>query len=538
MTGIRLNILFLFSDQHRADALGCAGHPHVRTPNLDRLAASGTRFTQAYAAAPICGPCRSAVITGRTVANCGALTHGHMKRDMGLPTMGTIFRAAGYITAAFGKVHAAGEDDEHDLGFDERALEIYTPMKSDYQHAIGREKFWQYCSYLPQYKPHPGAQERHSYNLKNEPIQLEEELILDRMSADRAIQLLKKVSRLLPEALGESADENGGKGGRVPPDRIPPSSPPSATASHNLPVRQLTSSPNSSIFSFPCSIPRPFFLYLGLEKPHNEMYAPKRFHDLYDPAKMDLPENRHFDRSRLPDSIYDNPTFPIADGLTDDQMRHATAAYFANVSHMDEQAGRVLDALDELGLSDNTLVVYSSDHGEHLFNHQMVHKMCFFEEAVRVPLIVRIPGVTEPGTTRSQFASLLDLLPTFCEACGIAPPAGLDGQSLLPAIRDNAPLRDEVFSEFYDSGVAERMIRTERWKYVHSEGDRHQLYDLENDPHENVNLIDDQAYAAIRKELDARLCRDWKIPDTSGIPKRRGDTRPGQRLSRQRENTR
>jgi choline-sulfatase len=469
MTHPRPNILFLFSDQHRADAMGCAGHPVVRTPSLDRLAAGGTRFGRTYAAAPICGPCRSAMLTGRTVANCGALTHGHMKKDMGLPTMATVFRQAGYVTGAFGKVHVAGESDDNDIGFDERALEIYTPMQSDYQHAVGLDKFWQYCSYLPQYKPHPGARERHSYNLKNEPIQLEEELILDHMTADRSIAFLKK---------------------------------------HR---------------------DQPFFLWVGLEKPHNEMFAPKRFHDLYDPGKMQLPANRNFDRSCLPDTIRDNPSFPIADGLTDDQMRHATAAYFANVSYMDEQAGRVLAALEELGLFDNTIVVYSTDHGENLFSHQLVQKQCFFEESVRVPLILRIPGVTEAGTTRDQFASLLDLLPTFCEACGITPPGGLDGKSLLPAITDNAPLRDEVFSEFNDNGVAERMMRTERWKYVHSHGDLHQLYDLENDPHENINLIDAPAYADVCRELDERLCRDWAKPDLAGVPKRRGDTRPGQR---------
>lgn len=469
----RPNVVFLFSDQHRADALGCAGHPVVKTPNLDRLAASGVRFERTFTPVPICHPCRSALMTGRHAHRCCDLTKPGQLVDLSLPNLGTIFRQAGYATAAFGKMHVEGEDDDHDLGFDERGLRIYTPMKNDYQHTIGLEKFWQYCSYLPQYRPHPEARERHSYNLKNEPIQLEEELILDRMTADRSIAFLRQHRE------------------------------------------------------------DPFFLYVGLEKPHNEMYAPKRFHDLYDPAKMELPENRHFDRSRLPDTIYDNPGFPITDGLTDDQMRHATAAYYANVSYMDEQAGRVLDALDELGLADNTIVVYSSDHGEHLFSHQMVHKMCFFEEAVRVPLILRIPGVTEAGTTRAQLASLLDLLPTFCDACGIAPPDGLDGKSLRPVITDNAPLRDAVCSEYYTAGIPERMIRTDRWKYVHSEGDLHQLYDLESDPHENVNLIDDPAHAGIAKELDELVCRDWPIPDTSAIPKRRGDTRPGQRHHKQ-----
>lgn len=466
-----MNVVFLFSDQHRRDAAGCYGHPMVRTPNLDRLAATGTRFTQAYALAPICGPCRSALITGRHVHRCGALTHGHMKADMGLPTMGTVFRQAGYVTGAFGKVHVAGESDTNDIGFDARALEIYTPMQSDYQHAIGLEKFWQYCSYLPQYKPHPDSQERHGYNPKNEPIQLEEEFILDHMVADRSIEFLKQHRE------------------------------------------------------------KPFFLWGGLEKPHNEMYAPKRFHDLYDPGRIELPGNLYNSRDRLPDTIHDNPVFPIntPGTYTDDEIRNCMAAYYANVSYMDEQVGRVLDALDEQGLSENTLVVYSSDHGENLFSHQMVQKQCFFETAVGIPLICRIPGVTEPGSIRLQLASLLDLLPTFCDACGIEAPTGLDGKSLLPVLRANAPLRDEVFSEFYEYGTAERMVRSGRWKYVHSEGDLHQLYDLESDPDENINLIDDPAYARIAAELDARVCLDWEKPDMNGFPKPRGDTRPGQK---------
>ncbi len=471
------NVVFLFSDQHRRDAAGCYGHPQAQTPNIDRLAAGGVRFTQAYAAAPICHPCRSALMTGRQVHRCCDLTTQQQLLDLSLPSLGTIFRQAGYATAAFGKVHVPGEDDAHDLGFDERALRIYTPMHNDYQHTIGLENFWKYCSYLPKYKPHPDAKQRHDYNLNYEPIALEEELIFDHMVADRSIEFLQRHS------------------------------------DHRSPVTDH----------------RPFFLWVGLEKPHNEMYAPKRFHDLYDPATMDLPANRHFDRSRLPDTIRDNPTFPIADGLTDDQMRAGMAAYFANVSYMDEQLGRVLDAIEQLGLAEDTIVVYSTDHGENLFSHQIVQKHSFFEEAVGVPLILRVPGKTQPGTARDGLVTLVDLLPTLCEACGLPVPEGVDGRSLLPTITDGQAVHDAVFSEYYSAGAPERMIRTGKWKYVHTHGDLHQLYDIENDPHENVNLIDDPAHAATAAELDTRLCRDWAIPDMSRVPRPRGDNRQGQR---------
>lgn len=467
----RPNIVFVFSDQHRRDAAGCYGHPLVQTPNLDGLAAAGTRFTRAYAAAPICGPCRSAMITGRTVANCGALTHCHMKRDMGLPTMGTIFREAGYATGAFGKVHAAGENEENDLGFDERALRIYTPMSNDYQHTIGLEEFWKYASYMPEYRPASRPPPRNSYNPTNAPIELPEELIFDRMVADRSVDFLERHRN------------------------------------------------------------QAFFLWVGLEKPHPEFYAPQRFHDLYDPDHIPLPGNIWNSRLGLPGTISDNPTFPIVtrEAYTDHELRCCMAAYFANVSYMDEQVGRVLEAVDRLGLAETTIVVYSSDHGENLFSHGLVQKHCFFETAVGVPLVVRWPGTTKPGTVRHQLVSLLDLFPTFAEACGLPIPDGVDGASLTPLIEDNRAIHEEIFSEYYEAGTPERMIRTGRWKYVHSHGDTHQLYDLETDPDENLNLVEQPEYATVCAELDERLRRDWTIPDTAMIPKLRGDPRPGQR---------
>ncbi len=454
-----LNVLFLISDQHRFDALGCAGHPVVRTPNLDRLAASSVRFERAYAASPLCGPCRSALVTGRHVHRCGTLTHGHMRRDMGLPLLGELFRGAGYATAAFGKVHVAGETDGNDLGFDERALRIYTPMANDYQHTIGLENFYKYASYLPKYRPPDAPPPRNGINPANAPIELEEELILDRMVADRSIDFL--------ERRGDA----------------------------------------------------PFFLWVGLEKPHNEMYAPKRFHDLYDPDTIELPPDLAQPRDGFPDTIADNPEFPVLTpgAYTDRELRCAMAAYYANVSYMDEQAGRVLDALDRLGLAGRTLVVYTSDHGENLFNHGMVQKHCFFDTAVRVPLMVRRPAEPAAGAVRPQLAGLVDLFPTFADACGLAAPDGLDGRSLRPFLDDPAaPGPDAVFSEYYSAGTAERMIRTGRWKYVHSEGDRHQLYDLENDPGELTNLAADPAFAATARELDARVCGGWAMPDLAG----------------------
>ncbi len=208
------NVVFLFSDQHRRDASGCYGHPQVRTPNIDRLAADGVRFTQAYAAAPICHPGRSALMSGRQVHRCCDPTTSKQLLDLSLPNLGTIFREAGYVTGAFGKVHVPGEDEEHDLGFDERALRIYTPMHNDYQHTIGLENFWKYASYLPRYRPPSNPPPRNGINPTNAPIELEDELIFDHMVADRSIEFMRKVAGA--SSSGETGKTGPGRSGHSP----------------------------------------------------------------------------------------------------------------------------------------------------------------------------------------------------------------------------------------------------------------------------------------------------------------------------------
>ena len=160
-----------------------------------------------------------------------------MREDMGLPTLGTVFRDAGLVTGAFGKLHAAGEDDNNDLGFAERALRIYTPTSNDYQHTIGLDSFWKYCSYLPRYRPESEPPPRNTYNPGNAPINLPDELIFDSMVADRTIDFMNRHRE------------------------------------------------------------EPFFLWVGFEKPHPELYAPQRFHDMYNPADMPLPR-QHLGQSR------------------------------------------------------------------------------------------------------------------------------------------------------------------------------------------------------------------------------------------------
>lgn len=232
---------------------------------------------------------------------------------------------------------------------------------------------------------------------------------------------------------------------------------------------------------------------------------------------MELPDTVTESRTDMPNAWYASTRQAWC--FDEDEIRHCLAAYCANVTYMDAQVGRLLAALDRLGLADNTLVVYTADHGEMAFEHGMVQKHNFFEESVRVPLLARLPGTLPAGAARQGPVELLDLFPTFCELGDVPCPAGLEGQSLASTMRVNT--RDEadrpVFSEFYDWGLPERMVRQGPWKYTHATGDLCQLYHLGKDPGETCNRIDDPACAEPLRRLRDRLLSGWEQPDMGHV---------------------
>ncbi|MHC4914111.1 MAG: sulfatase family protein [Planctomycetota bacterium] len=445
------NVLLIISDQHQRDATGCYGHQVVKTPNIDRLAARGVTFTNAYCQSPLCAPSRASLLTGTHVHTCGAWSGRAKKPIAELPTLSGLLREAGYATGSIGKVHIVGEEkDGRDLGFSERALRYYTHKKQDYIDAVGAEKA---AKYAPSKADDPL---RSDYmNRNNLPVELEDADIFDDLVVERSIRFME-----------DHRDE-------------------------------------------------PFFLWAGLEKPHPNWYAPKRFHDMYDPAEM-----------RLPESLKSRPEgFPLTswkklqevESYSEEEIRGCIAAYYANVTYMDHSAGRLLEALERLGLAENTIVIYTTDHGELLFQHGMTQKHCFFEPSAAVPLILAGPGLPE-GERREHIVSLLDLFPTLAPVCGITPPEALEGEDLKEVIAGSAPVEGrEAFCEFYSFGYAERMIRTPEWKYVHSETWSPQLFNVKGDPLETENLAGRPEHADTCRELDARVTQGWELPDPEEI---------------------
>ncbi len=249
---------------------------------------------------------------------------------------------------------------------------------------------------------------------------------------------------------------------------------------------------------------KPFFLYLAPQVPHDPRLAPPEFFTLYDPTKLTLSRNfmpRHpFDNGEL--AVRDELLSPIP--RSPDAMRRELADYYATITHLDHEVGRVLEALSERGFAENTIVIYSSDQGLAVGGrHGLMGKQNLYEH-IKPPLIVAGPGI--PHGRSDALVYLFDLFPTICEFAGVPTPKEVEGLSLLPVIRGETPrVRDRLFGAYRD---CQRMIRDERWKLIkyNAAGEKHtQLFDLRNGADEIRNLADDPRYASERSRLERWL---------------------------------
>lgn len=227
---------------------------------------------------------------------------------------------------------------------------------------------------------------------------------------------------------------------------------------------------------------------------------------------------------RLTPRIIRPSVFADAEELTAGQerefVRGSLAAYQAAISYMDWNLGRVLDELERQGLADETLVIYTSDHGDNAFDHGLIQKHAFYEGSTHVPLLVAHPELPQ-GAVREHITNLVDIFPTMLDFAGLPIPDGVEGESRIPVISGEADAFEGLaISDFYTWDVPERMIRTPRWKYMvahadESDGGGEELYDMENDRLETTNLAADPTYAETRRELRAKLYETWgDVPET------------------------
>ena len=257
----------------------------------------------------------------------------------------------------------------------------------------------------------------------------------------------------------------------------------------------------------------PFFLAVGFFRPHTPFVAPKKYFDLYPMDKIKLPYAPPGDRDDIPPAAFAHNCFVPNYGLDEDACRAALQAYYACISFVDAQIGRMMAALERLDLAENTVVALWSDHGYHLGEHAGIwQKRCLFEESSRAPLIFRAPNAKGNGTPCARVVEFVDIYPTVADLCGLRPPKGLSGQSLRPLLDNPArPWDSHAVTQILRPGggspVMGRSIRTERWRYSEwNEGeDGAELYDHENDPLEFTNLANTAEAKPIIRKLKKQL---------------------------------
>jgi len=445
MTNSAPNIVLIMADQLAPHFTGCYGHPLVKTPHMDALAARGMRFDAAYCNSPLCAPSRFSFMSGQHVTRIAAYDNAS-EFPSSVPTFAHYLRGMGYRTCLSGKMHFVGPDQLH--GFEERITTDVYP--SDF-------------AWTPDWEAPDERIDKWYHNMDS---------VVEAGVAATTFQIEydEEVGFFARRKLMEYAS-----------DRV-----------------------------------TPFCLVASFIHPHDPYVARPEWWDLYDNDAIDMPahtfeydEQDDFSK-RLMDGI-EASTKPA----TDDEIRNARHAYYANVSYFDSKIGDIVRTLDEIGQLDNTIIMVTSDHGDMLGERGLWYKMNFFEHSGRVPLIIAGPGVAN-GTVDTP-CSLVDILPTMIDIAalegGEKPVLGqpIDGRSLWPmatsGVGDGGDAIGEYCAEM--TGHPVYMIRRGDYKYIHCDGDAPLLYDIANDPLERKNLANDPAHAALGAEFAAEAARLW-----------------------------
>jgi arylsulfatase A-like enzyme len=483
------NILFVMADQLRADYLSCYGHPSLRTPAIDRLAARGVRFSRAFVQAPVCGPSRMSFYTGRYVGSHGSSYNGVPLR-VGEMTIGDHLRPLGMRVALVGKTHMT-EDRQgmQRLGVTRDTIEGVFAAECGFEPYERDDGLWPDES-----KPRDLAYNRYlreqGYNVDNP---WHEFANAGRGEDGEMLSGWLMRNAASPAAIKEEHSETAYMTDRA--------------------MDFISEAGNA-----------PWCLHLSYIKPHWPYIAPAPYHDMYGPDDV-LPANRtEAERADPHPVVAAFMRHEESENFAREDVRQAVIpAYMGLIRQVDDHLGRLFAFLEERGLMDNTMIVVTSDHGDYLGDHWLGEKELFHEESVRIPLVIYDPDQRADatrGTVDDRLIEAIDLAPTFIEAAGGTVPAHiLEGRPLLGAIRGDAgPWRDVAVSEcdYAFRGARQRlgrapghsrawMLRGERWKYVEYEGYRPQLFDLEADPREMNDLGNDPAHEAIRGELHERL---------------------------------
>jgi len=436
------NVLFIAVDDLN-DWTGHLGvHPNARTPNIDRLAKQGVSFTRAYCTAPLCNPSRVSLLTGVLPSRSGVYGNGEKLRNK-MPdavTMLQYFKSFGYSTKGGGKIfHSVTRDGDYG---DSASWDFYFEIPKGTRRSVAQRE-----EGLPESAWTPWG-----------PVAVTDAEMFDGMIADWAVSELEK--------------------------------------SHD----------------------KPFFLACGFIKPHLPWYVPQKYFDMHPLESIELPSVLENDLDDIPEfgkklanEVWDpsgNRNFAVEGGdhnnvLANNQWHKAVRGYLAAISFADAQVGRLLDALEKSEHAGNTIVVLWGDHGWHLGEKQHWRKHALWERTTRTTLIISAPGGIKKNRLCEWPVSLIDIYPTLVELCGLPERKGLDGQSIVPLLKNPQKKWERPVVMTY--GYRNHAIRTERWRYIQYNDGSEELYDHNNDPNEWTNLASNPEYESVIRELRKSL---------------------------------
>ncbi|PHN05997.1 sulfatase [Flavilitoribacter nigricans] len=446
----RPNILFVIADDLSAEALSTYGNQQCRTPNIDRLASRGFRFTRAYCQYPVCGPSRAALMSGMYPTKMGIMNNGGSdKIDEILQdkaSMPQLFKENGYHTTRLSKIYHMRVPGDITAGVNGPD---HAPSWSERFNFQGAE--W--------------MTEGERTHLSNEKLQFKPDVHYN-LGFGTAFYVVK----------GE------GKGAEQPDYRA---------TSKAIDIMQQHRKQSD----------QPFFLAVGYIRPHVPLVAPASAYEPFPPQEMELPEKVDNDQRDVPQ--LGKPRTSESFGISaPEKQREVLSAYYASVAFMDQQFGRLLDALEAEGLAENTIVVFTSDHGYHLGEHDFWQKWSLHEESVRIPLIIAGPGVE--FSESDALAEQIDLYPTLAGLVGLSAPDHVQGKSLLPVLREpKTQVREAVYSVTSNGAL----LRTNDWAYMQYKDGSEELYDMNRDPQQYSNLAKIPNYQSKREEM-ARLLKE------------------------------
>ncbi|NMA66029.1 MAG: sulfatase-like hydrolase/transferase [Clostridiaceae bacterium] len=434
----RKNILFLFPDQLRADFLGCYGADFINTPNIDTLCNEGIKYERAISPSPVCIPARASLLTGLNCIKTGVFNNDHWLRpdhdECGMKTWAQVLKENGYHTEAIGKMHFYPWDIGE--GFEHRVIaedKRHIYIKDDYYHYLKKHGYTKYHA-----SEDKGYFENKGASVSRIPFEHQ----VDKWVGDRTCEFIENYN-----------------------------------------------------------MDKPFALMVGFPGPHCPYDPPADFADMYNPDDMpdSIPETIEsmsfkqdcIEGNKLPWNGVDYTEF------TEQQKKKVRAHYSALITMVDQQVGRIIETLDKKGILNDTIIIFSSDHGDYLGDFGMIGKKEFYEPATHIPLIVRHPDKREKLSV-SSIVSLTDLYATILSMAGLSYDKNNGDSVVLPELSETTTKREYLFAP----SLAGFMVAKGPYKYCRYYNGVNVLFDIEKDPKEQINLIDDPAHQNVIKELD------------------------------------